>query len=69
MSNINLSVVASTNCGSGPCPTVYKTDDGRWFVQGFVVSEEIKSKIDLPTNETVVEINLDLVMKIANQLS
>ncbi|GAA4571015.1 hypothetical protein [Planotetraspora kaengkrachanensis] len=39
------------------CPSLYKTDRGSWLVQGWVVSDqETLQQMDIPENETVVEI-------------
>lgn len=38
-------------------PTVYRTDNGSWLVQGWVVSDaEALAQMDIPDGETVVEI-------------
>ncbi|MBT2208108.1 hypothetical protein KLI87_08350 [Actinomadura sp. NEAU-AAG7] len=38
-------------------PTIYRTDRGSWFVQGWVVSDpEALATMDIPEGETVVEI-------------
>ncbi|MEU2944130.1 hypothetical protein [Nocardiopsis alba] len=38
-------------------PTVYKTDQGSWLVQGWVVEDQsVLDEMDIPEGETVVEI-------------
>ncbi|WP_433831007.1 hypothetical protein ACQP2E_12375 [Actinoplanes sp. CA-015351] len=47
-------------CGSGTCPTVYKTDRGTIVVQGYTVTAE-SAGIDIPAGEQLVEIPADLL--------
>jgi len=47
------------NCASGPCPSFYKSDDGRLFIQGYVVASDVKTAAGefLPDGEDMVEID------------
>ena len=60
--------VSPTNCGSGPCPTIYKSDDGRFFVQGYLVPDNIKGQINLPETETIVEVNPELLQELVKKM-
>ncbi len=64
LTEVELSI---RSCAGGKCPTVYRSDDGRYFVQGYKVGGEIKSLAPLPTSEDLVEISQELAeaLKIA----
>ena len=47
-------------CGSGTCPTVYRTDKGTLLVQGYTVTPQTVG-IDVPPGEQLVEIPADLL--------
>lgn len=50
------------DCGEGrTCPTVYTTDRGTLVVQGYRLDAEALAEIDLPENESAVEIPLTLL--------
>ncbi|MET0415746.1 MAG: hypothetical protein ABW022_06970, partial [Actinoplanes sp.] len=49
-----------TLCGSGTCPTVYRTDRDTYVIQGYPV-DGAKAGIDLPAGELLVEIPVDLL--------
>ena len=54
-----LTLVTSL-CGTGSCPTVYRTDRGTLVVQGYTVSAE-QADLDLPAGEQLVEIPMELL--------
>jgi hypothetical protein len=54
-----LTLVASL-CGSGSCPTVYRTDRGTLVVQGYTVTAA-QADVDLPPGEQLVEIPAELL--------
>lgn len=46
------------------CPTLYASDDGRCFVQGYVVSDpDVLAQMSIPDGETVVQITPELLRK------
>jgi hypothetical protein len=49
----------TTLCGSGTCPTVYRTNRGTLVVQGYAVSAQ--AGVDLPEGELLVEIPAELL--------
>lgn len=50
-----------SNCKSGACPTLYRSQDGRYFIQGFRVSSEVRASIDLPSDDDIVEISREFL--------
>ncbi|MFD0525338.1 hypothetical protein [Paractinoplanes durhamensis] len=54
-----LTLVTSL-CGSGTCPTVYRTDRGTLVVQGYTITAD-NVDIDLPAGEQLVEVPADLL--------
>jgi hypothetical protein len=56
-------------CSGKHCPAVYRTDRGSLVVQGYRVADAVS--IDIPDNETIVEIPSDLIKKLvkAGELS
>ncbi|MBB2940310.1 hypothetical protein FB565_000014 [Actinoplanes lutulentus] len=47
-------------CGTGSCPTVYRTDRGTVVVQGYSIAPE-SAGINVPAGEQLVEIPADLL--------
>ena len=46
-----------TSCKSGPCPTLYQDEDGKFYIQGFKVLENLKKSVSMSENEDLVEIS------------
>lgn len=53
--------VLAKPCSSGTCPTVYKDEDGRLFLQGNKLAPTTKETIAIADHEDVVEISPDLI--------
>lgn len=51
----------SPDCGGGECPTLYQSEDGRYFVQGYKVVDSMMTENNIPKNETLIEINAELI--------
>jgi hypothetical protein len=47
--------------GGGSCPSVFVSDDGRLVVQGYKLSDDLRSAITVPSNEDAVEIPANLL--------
>ncbi len=60
MSNTRLTVISSI-CIGGKCPTAYRSDDGRLFIQGYKVDDSLKGTAGLPPGEDMVEISQELL--------
>jgi hypothetical protein len=60
-SKLRIVAVDPYNCLGGHCPTLYKSDDGKLYVQGFVVNGEVRALVDIPAGEDLVEISPGLV--------
>jgi hypothetical protein len=58
-----LTIVTSV-CGTGSCPTVYRTDRDTYLVQGTIVTAEAAG-LDLPAGEQLVEIPAGLLAEAA----
>jgi hypothetical protein len=55
------------NCLGGHCEAFYRSDDGRYFVQGTVATRSLADSgavVDVPSHEAVVEISPALVAAI-----
>jgi hypothetical protein len=57
-------IVTSEMCVLGRCPTLYQSEDGSFFVQGFVVKDAKKKLPSLPAGETLVRIDPSLLKQI-----
>lgn len=57
----------TTLCGSGTCPTVYRTNRGTLVVQGYAVTSQ--TGVDLPDGELLVEIPAELLAAAAQAAS
>lgn len=44
------------SCLGGKCPAIYRSEDGRFFIQGVLVRKEIKGQINIPKGEAVIEV-------------
>jgi hypothetical protein len=55
-----------TMCGSGTCPTLYRTDRGTFVVQGYVIGPE--AGLDVPDGESLVEIPAELLAEAVRTL-
>lgn len=66
MKKLEVKVIAtneseSGTCTGGVCPTIYKSKDGRYFVQGLSVVRNEKDQFNLPQGEEIVEIHDSLL--------
>jgi len=51
-----------TSSENGQCPTFYATDRGTYVVQGWKITDaEALAQLDMPEQETAVEIPADLL--------
>ncbi|MCA1441256.1 hypothetical protein I6F07_13745 [Ensifer sp. IC4062] len=65
MSNIRLTLIAKTkNSRKTSSPSLFRGEDGRLFIQGFMVNREIGEAAETPSGETVVEIDQSLIDEI-----
>ena len=72
-SKIELEVIASNSgghrgCKGGICPTIYKSNDGRFFVQGIIVDENVVNAINPLENESVVEVSEALLKNLLQNM-
>ena len=53
-------------CSMGPCPSLYKDDEGRYYIQGYVTSDDVKTAAGdkLPTGEDMVEVDQAFLEKL-----
>ncbi|GAA0374049.1 hypothetical protein [Streptomyces blastmyceticus] len=57
----------ASDCREGPCPTLWRTEDGRYIIQGFkVLDAERLAQLKLPENETAVEVTAELLEEYFN---
>jgi len=65
---MKFEVIAKNGCGGGQCPTLYRSDDGRYFVQGNTVSPDISAEIreSVPAGEEIVELSAEMISAIKN---
>lgn len=62
---MNLELIArSEMCLRKGCPALYRDQNGRLFIQGYVATEAANSISDLPSGEILVEIDQSLIEKI-----
>lgn len=67
--NSTLKVLADDGCGGGPCPTLYQDENGRVYIQGYFVNKDISNQVNLDNDETLVEVNEELLRNIVRNLS
>ena len=64
MANLRLTVISGDgdqNCAGKHCPTVYRSDDGRVFVQGWRVDPGTRKSVVRSGDEDLVEVPADLL--------
>lgn len=61
MENINELKVIVSECSAKTCPTIYQDSDGKIFIQGYRLSEDMKDKINIADDEDVVELSPKLL--------
>jgi hypothetical protein len=61
MKNKSLEVVATLECAGKSCPTIYKDEDGKVFIQGPRLRDELMQAINVGDNEEVVEISPEML--------
>jgi len=49
-------IVGTSGCTGGDCPTIYRTDRGTFVVQGNLVNPSEVTDLSVPKNEGLVEI-------------
>ena len=61
-----VTVVCHDSATRDTCPTMYRTEDGIYYIQGYVVTApEVLAEMNVPEDEAVVRITTDLVRMIA----
>jgi hypothetical protein len=56
-------------CSGGTCPAVFETDRGTYVVQGSIVTDpEALAAVDLPADETLVEVPAELLASLKVEL-
>ena len=58
---MEIKKIFDSGCGDGNCPTIYQTDRGTLLMQGYVLSTEEKTKLNIAENEDIVEIPSDFL--------
>ena len=66
--NADLRLEALTTlCGSGTCPTVYRTDRATVVVQGYVLTGD-DAGVEVPDGERLVEIPTEVLLAAADEI-
>src|SRR6266702_2326843 len=61
-----VTVVCHDSATRDTCPTMYRTEDGIYYIQGYVVTApDVLAEMNIPEGEAVVRITADLVRMIA----
>ena len=60
---MKLTVISGgeSGCAGGQCPTVYRSEDGRVFVQGWRVADAIRVTVRPNDQEDLVEVPAELL--------
>jgi hypothetical protein len=61
-------ILGETACGSASCPAIHLSDDGRLYVQGNRVGDDVRAALELRTEEDAVEIPCELLERAARSL-
>jgi hypothetical protein len=61
---VRLTLVGT--CDNSTCPAIYESDRGTYVVQGAIVTDaQALSSVELPANETLVEVPKSLLLELA----
>jgi len=60
MADVNFTLLGS-NCTGGYCPSFYEGDDGKFYVKGHIVSDQIRQILNADETEDVVSIPKELI--------
>ena len=70
MKKTKLTVIAINNsddtslCAGGKCPAIYRSEDGRIFVQGNSAPEDVSRAVNVPKGEALIEVPESLLKKL-----
>lgn len=48
-------------CAGGTCPTIYETNNNTFVIQGKILDQNEKKKLNIPIDEDVVEIPIEFL--------
>jgi len=65
---MKLKMIGESNCGNGPCPTIYESETGTIIVQGFDVKPS-DAGLQLPPGEGMVEIPRYMIEQLISRFS
>lgn len=54
-------VAKSDNCTGGECPTVWQSEDGAFYIQGYTVNSLEMAGVHVPDGEAFVRIDVGLL--------
>lgn len=66
---INLAPDETVGCMGGNCPSFLLTDDGAVLVQGYMIKEDEKGSLNIPSGEDVVLMPVATLKALAERLS
>lgn len=50
---ITFQLMGETGCAGGKCPAIYLGSDGKYYVQGVTVSDDVRAEVALPQEKTL----------------
>lgn len=62
-------LAATKNSAKGKSPSLYISDNGTYFVQGFTVDSIYGEAAQVPSGETIVRVDKSLLEEIAKQFT
>jgi len=69
MSHIKLQLFSNgSGCLGGTCPAAFKSEDGRFFIRGNKVTNEIKNDVKLEASEDIIEVSEEFLKKLAAKI-
>lgn len=65
MPAMKLKLLAKTKSSrKGSSPSLFQDDDGRYYIQGFMVDRKVGEAAATPSGESVVEVDISLLEEI-----
>lgn len=58
---ITFQLMGETGCAGGKCPAIYLGSDGKYYVQGVTVSDDVRASLGIAAGEDVVCVPAELI--------
>jgi len=61
-------ILKDPGSGGGQSPTLFQSEDGDYYVQGYMVDSEVGKAAQIPAGESVVKVSKTFIEALASQI-